>query len=206
MKLRPYRSVDTGVVYSIYLNKYFNINKAFAKYNYESMTLNEDSDLMSGSFNDVIIWAWCLLIISWTSVTINIRVIFSCIKRHTMRLPTRYLSFIGFRIRLYKLNNKKACSSIIAFVQLTRPRYLIFGSRTAINFPSKATHWDIISFSASRCITCDGNIQRNVNITLQGPHTKMNLIWMQTYKSKGLKKNCMWCVVLVYIFHNVGAH
>lgn len=33
---------------------------------------------MSGSFNEVIIWAWCLLIISCTSVTINIRVIFSC--------------------------------------------------------------------------------------------------------------------------------
>jgi hypothetical protein len=29
----------------------------------------------------------------------------------------------------------------------------MFGSRTAINFPRRATHCDIISFSASRCMT-----------------------------------------------------
>lgn len=35
----------------------------------------------------------------------------------------------------------------------TSPKYRILGSRTAMNLPSKATHCDIISFSASRCMT-----------------------------------------------------
>lgn len=38
-------------------------------------------NLISGSFSEVMIWAWCLLMISCTSVTINIRVMFSCIEQ-----------------------------------------------------------------------------------------------------------------------------
>lgn len=73
-------------------------------------------------------------------------------------------------------------SWIISVVQLTKPRYLIFGSRTAINFPSKATHWDIISFSASRCITCDAVIQRNVKRAQASIYLKKgNMAWAQPH-------------------------
>lgn len=53
------------------------------------------------------------------------------------------------------VSDKKEKNDILQVPWLTKPRYRIFGSRTAINFPSRATHCDIISFSASRCITCD---------------------------------------------------
>jgi len=40
----------------------------------------------------------------------------------------------------------------VGMQDLTKPRYLMLGSRTEINLPRRATHCDIISFSASRCM------------------------------------------------------
>lgn len=44
---------------------------------YRKLQTGRESNLISGSFKDVMIWAWCLLMISCTSVTNSILVMFS---------------------------------------------------------------------------------------------------------------------------------
>lgn len=44
---------------------------------YRKLQTGQESNLISGSFKDVMIWAWCLLMISCTSVTNSILVMFS---------------------------------------------------------------------------------------------------------------------------------
>lgn len=85
-----------------------------------------------------------------------------------------------YQKNIYRIKQYYCCK-----VQLTRPRYLIFGSRTAINFPRRATHWDIISFSASRCITYNReNLEKHSKCVI-------SFILLQWWNTGDHEDNCM---------------